>query len=264
MKRCLCFMLVGLAFQAVGQKEIHIDLGAGLTSHVIKDDAMSPVRYTGVLPTLSLGTMKTKFHKKLSEVRLTLQYGNIRAKEGREYPTMKGPLFRMDFDYVHLRHTNLIKDSTQGIFFIGGSFHTLLSFRLMQQLDNSALIYDYFSSLGISAAYRHTFHWKQKRFMHYHRLSIPVVSYASRPEYMNVFDFIAPNENDPIGDAFDHASIRSFGSTHRIIIRNTLFYPIRSNNMIALTYEWQYYAASFTVPIHSAYHLFMFSLFVNL
>ena len=264
MKRCLCFMFVGVALQALGQKEINLDLSAGLTSHVMKDDAMSPVRYTGVLPTLSIGTIKTKAAKKLSEVRLTLQYGNVHAKAAKEYPTMKGPLFRLDFDYVHLRQTRLIKDTAKGTFFVGGSFHNLMSFRFMPQLDNSAIIYDYFTSLGVSAAYQHSFNWKQKRLRHYHRLSIPFVSYGSRPDYMNTFDFIAPNENDPIGDAFDRASIRSFGSHQRVMIRNTLFYPIRSRNMIALTYEWQYYAASFTVPIRSAYHSFIFSLLVNL
>ena len=119
-------MLVGLAFHAIGQKEIHLDLGAGLTSHVIKDDAMSPVRYNGVLPTLCVGTIKTKVNKKLSEVRLTLQYGNIQAKAAREYPTMKGPLFRLDFDYVHLRQTKLIRDTIHGIFFVGGTFHNLM------------------------------------------------------------------------------------------------------------------------------------------
>jgi hypothetical protein len=264
MSRCLSFIFVCLAYHAFGQKEIHLDLGAGLTSHVIKDDAMSPVRYTGVLPTVSLGTIKTKANKKLSEVRLTLQYSNIHAKAAKEYPTMKGPLFRLDFDYVHLRQTKLIKDTIFGTFFVGGSFHTLLSFRFMPQLDNSAIVYDYFSSLGISAAYQHEFNWLKKRLRHYHRLSVPVISVGSRPAYMNVFDFIAPNENDPVGDAFDRASVRSFGSHVRVIFRNSLFYPIRSNNLIGFTYEWQYYGASFTVPIKSAYHSFVFSLLVHL
>ena len=264
MSKCLSFIFICLSLPAFAQKEIHLDLGLGLTGHIIKDDAMSPVRYTGVLPTLSLGTIKTKQKKKLSEVRLTLQYSNIHAKAAKEHPTMKGPLFRFDFDYVHLRETNLIKDTSYGTFFVGGSFHNLLSFRFMQQLDNSAIIYDYFSSLGLSFAYQHEFHWLQKRLRHYHRLSVPFVSVGSRPAYMNVFDFIAPNENDPIGDAFDRASVRSFGSHTRVIFRNTLFYPIKSNNLIGFTYEWQYYGASFTVPIRSAYHSFVFSLLVHL
>jgi hypothetical protein len=264
MRKCLCFMFVGLAFQAIGQKEIHLDLGFALTSHVIKDDAMSPVRYTGLLPTLSGGTFKRKAGKKISELRLNLQYGNIHAKAFKEYPTMKGPLYRLDFDYVHLRQTKLIRDTTKGTFFVGGSFHNMTALRLMPQLDNSAVIYDFFTSIGVSAAYLHSFGWKKKRLKHYHRISIPFLSYASRPEYMNAFDFIAPNGNDPIGEAFKHASIHSLGDHQRVMIRNTLFYPIRANNMIAFTYEWQYYAASFTAPIRSASHAFMFSLLVNL
>ena len=264
MKRFLSIVLLSLTVEAFGQKQRYLDLGAGLTSHVIKDDAMSPVRYTGVLPTLSIGTIKTKRDKKLSEVRLVLQYGNIHAKAFKDYKTMKGPLYRLDFDYVHLRKTKLITDTTKGTFFIGGSFSTLLSFRFMPQLDNSAIIYDYFSSLGVSAAYQNSFNWKEKRLKHYHRLTIPLLSYGSRPDYMNVFDFIAPDENDPIGDAFERASFRSLGSHQRVIIRNTLFYPIRGNNLIGLTYEWQYYAASFTVPVRSAYHAIMFSLLVQI
>lgn len=264
MYKGLCFVLLSLVFDVSAQKKIYLDLGAGFTSHVIKDDAMSPVRYSGLLPTLSFGTIKSKADRKASELRLVLQYGTIHAKAFREHPTMKGPLFRLDFDYVHLRNTNLIKDSTRGVLLIGGSFHNMIAVRFMQQLDNSAVIYDYFSSLAVSAAYKRSFNWRQKRLSHYHRLSVPIISLGSRPDYMNVFDFIAPKENDPLADASERASLRSFGSHQRVIIRNTLFYPIRSSNMIGLTYEWQYYAASFTVPVKSAYHSVIFSLIVHI
>jgi hypothetical protein len=264
MRRSLCFILVALGLRVNAQKDVYLDLGVGLTSHIIKDDAMSPVRYTGVLPTLSFGTIKSKVNRKQSEVRLGFQYGNIHAKAFKEHPTMKGQLFRFDLDYAHLRETKVIKDSSSGVVFLGGSFHTLIALRIMPQLDNSAIIYDYFSSLGVSAAYKRSFRWKQKTLSHYHRISIPVLSYGSRPDYMNVFDFIAPNENDPIADAAEQASFRSFGSLQRLVARNTLFYPIRSNNLIGLTYEWQYYAASFTVPIKSAYHSVMLTLVVHI
>jgi hypothetical protein len=265
MKGTLCLViLMTLALTAFSQKKIHLDLGIGFTSHVIKDDAMSPVRYTGVLPTLAPGLIKEKYGKKLIELRFPMQYSTIHARDHRKYPTMKGPMGRFDIDYIHLRHTNLIKDSTNGTFFIGGSFHTLISFRFMQQLDNSAIIYDYSNSLGIAAAYRRTFTYHRKRLMHYHRVSIPVVSLATRPDYMNAYNVIEPKGNDPVSDAFSRLKLRSFGSFGRVIIRNTLFYPIKSNNMIALTYEWQYYGASFRVPIRSAYHSFLFSLLVHI
>jgi hypothetical protein len=265
MKGNLCLvMLVMLASSAFSQKQIYLDLGVGLTSHVIKDDAMSPVRYTGVLPTLAPGLIKEKFGKKLIELRFPMQYSTIHARNHGKYPTMKGPMGRFDIDYIHLRPTNIIKDSTNGTLFIGGSFHTMVSFRFMQQLDNSAIIYDYSNSLEIAAAYRRGFSFHQKRLIHYHRVSIPVVSLATRPDYMNAYNVIEPKGNDPVSDAFSRLKFRSFGSFGRVIIRNSLFYPIRSANMIALTYEWQYYGASFTVPIRSAYHSFLFSLLVHI
>ena len=95
--------------------------------------------------------------KKITELRIPIQYSNIHARDFKKYPQMKGPLFRLDVDYVHLRKTNLIRDSINGTFYAGGSFHTMVAFRFMQQLDNSAIIYDYFNSLALSAGYRRHF-----------------------------------------------------------------------------------------------------------
>jgi hypothetical protein len=264
MKRLCIVVLTMLAFKAYGQKKVLLDLSAGLTAHVIKDDAMSPVRYNGVLPTLSFAIIKEKKGKRLTELRFPIQYSNIHAKNAQTYPSMKGPLFRFDIDYIYLRHTHIIKDTTKGTLFLGASFHTLLSFRYMKQLDNSAIIYDYFNSLGLSTAYRRSFRFRNKVLTHYHRISIPLLSFGTRPDYLNLYNVIAPKGNDPIADAFSRARIVSLNSLQRLIIRNSLWFPIRSNNLIGLTYEWQYYGASFEVPIKSASHSFMFSLLVNI
>jgi hypothetical protein len=43
-----------------------------------------------------------------------------------------------------------------------------------------------------------------------------------------------------------------------------LFYPIRGNNQLGISYEWQYYTASFTERIKGASHAILFSLLVNI
>lgn len=256
-----CFCITWSLF---GQVQAYLDLGAGLNVHKMKDDAMSPVSYHGVLPTLALGVMKEKPGRRVTELRFPIQYGTIHAKDFREYPTMKGPLFRFDIEYTYLRHTRIIKDSLKGTFFFGGAFQTMISFRFMQQLDNSAVIYDYSNALGLSAGYRRSFQWKNKRLTQFHTISLPVIALATRPDYMNAYDVIAPGGNDPVSDAFSRIQLRSWGSFQRVTIRNRLMYPIRGTNLIGLTYEWQFYGASFEVPVKAASHLFMFSLLVNI
>jgi hypothetical protein len=257
----LCCLITGYA---VGQKSSYLDLGVGLTNHIMQDKAMSPVQYTGVLPTLSFGLLKEKHGRKLIEWHFPLQYGTLQSKSAKEYPSMKGNMFRFDLDYIHLRQTKLIKDPTHGEFFVGGSLHTFLDFRLMPQLDNSAIIYDHFNSIAFSAAYRHAFKLRSKTLKHYHRISIPLLSYGTRPDYMNMFDIIAPKGNDFLADAFSRARFCSFGSFQRLIIKNTLFYPIRGNNQLAVTYEWQTFSASFTEKVKSASHAILFSLLINI
>jgi hypothetical protein len=249
---------------ASGQKTTYLDLNGGFTYQVIKDNAMSPVRYQGALPTLSFAIMREKQGKRLIEIRLPVQYGLIHARQMKEYASMKGNMFRCDLDYIYLRHTNLIKDSLKGEFFIGGSLHTFLDVKYMPQLDNSAIIYNNFNSLALSAAYWNAFKFHKKILTHYHRISFPLLSYGTRPGYMNVYDVTNPYHDDLLKAALSHARVCSVGSFGRMMIRNSLFYSIRGNNQLGITYEWQYYGASFTEQIRAASHAIMFSLLVNL
>jgi hypothetical protein len=262
----LCFCLIASvnAQSTLPEKSTYLDLSPGLTFHQVKDDAMSFVRYRGILPTLSFGILKEKQNRKLIEWHSALQFSPISSNNAKDYLPMKATMFRFDLDYVHLRKLFPGKDIGNKAFLLGPSIHTFLDIRYAPQLDNSAIVYDIFHSLGISGAFRRSFQVGHKTLHHYHRMSIPIFSYGTRPDYMNVFDLIEPGGNDPLGDAYARARFCSFGSFQRLMIRNSLFYPIRSDNQIAITYEWQAYSASFTVPIRAASHTLRFSLLVNL
>jgi hypothetical protein len=265
MKKAFCVILLALiAWDAFPQKKRFLELGVGFTGHVIKDDAMSPVRYTGVLPTLSPRLLIMKSSKKLIELGFPLQYSNIHARQFKKYPSMKGQYFRFDIDYINMRKTNLISDSSRGSVYIGGALQSMIAVRFMPQLDNSAIIYDYLNSLGVAAAYKRSFRFRDKTLIQYHRVTVPILSLATRPDYMNLYNVIEPGGNDPVSDAFSRAKLRSLGSVQRVVIRNSLFYPIRSGNMLGITYEWQYYSASFRVPVQAASHSIMLSLLVNI
>lgn len=251
------------AVQARSQKTTYLALGGGFTYHQIKDNAMSPVRYKGWLPTLSFSMLKEKQGRWLTELRLPIQYALITSGDFKEYPTMKANMFRLDIDYVYLRNTNLIKDTGKGTFFLGASLHTFLDVRYLPQLDNSAIVYDNFTSLAISAAYKRSFQLKRKRLTHYHRVSLPLLSYGTRPGYLNVYDVTNP-EDDLFTYAQRNARMCSFGSFGRIMLRNSLLYPIRGNNQLGISYEWQYYAASFTEQVKGASHALLFSLLVTI
>ncbi len=251
------------AVQAIGQKTSYLEFGGGFTYHVIKDDAMSPVRYKGLLPTLSFGILKEKQGKRLTELRLPIQYALITSGDFKKYPTMKANMFRFDIDYVYLRKTTLIKDTLKGTFFLGASLHTFLDVRHLPQLDNSAIVYDNFTSLAISAAYKRSFKVIRKLLTHYHRISLPVLSYGNRPNYLNMYDVTDP-EDDLFKYAQRNARMCSFGSFGRIMLRNSLLYPIRGNNQLGISYEWQYYTASFTEQVKGASHALLFSLLVTI
>lgn len=239
-------------------------LSTGLTFQRIKDNAMSPVKYLGTLPTLSFGFLKEKQARRLTELYLPVQYAKIHSRQVKEYATMKGNMFRLDLDYVYLLNTGTITDSAKGQFYIGGSLHTFLDVRYLSQLDNSAILYDNFNSIAISAAYKHSFRLNSKILQHFHRVSVPFLSYGTRPDYMNLYDITDPSNNDLLKDALSHSRICSFGSFSRIIIRNCLFYPIRGRNLLSLTYEWQYFTATFTERIKAGSHSILLSLLVNI
>jgi hypothetical protein len=177
---------------------------------------------------------------------------------------MMATTFRADFDYVHLRKLYPARVNRRGEVFLGGSLHTFLAVRYAPQLDNSSIVYDHFYSLAVSGAYRRAFRLGAKTLRHYHRVSLPLLSYGTRPDYMNTFDLIAPGGNNPLKDAYGRARFCSFGSFAQVMVRNSLFYPVRGGNQLGLTYEWQAYGASFRVPVRAASHALRFSLLVNL
>ncbi len=261
-------LCVGISLTAAGQPGTsrlnYLDLSPGLTFHQVKDDALSPVRYRGVLPTLALGWFKDKAGRKLVEWQVPLQFSSLRSNAAKAYLPMKATAFRADLDYVHLRRLFPASEGRTGEFFVGGSLHGFLAVRFAPQLDNSAIGYDHFYSLAASGAYRRSFRLGAKTLQHYHRVSLPLLSYGTRPDYMNTFDLIAPGGNNPPADAYGRLRFCSFGSFARVMVRNSLFYPVRGGNQLGLTYEWQAYGASFRVPVRAASHTLRFSLLVNL
>ncbi len=261
---CFCVSLAAAGQPTASPPSHHLELSPGLTFHQVKDDALSPVRYRGLLPTLFLGWLKDKPGRKLVEWQLPVQFADLRSRQANAYVSRKATTFRFDLDYVHLRELLPAKETRAGAFYLGGSLHTFLALRYAPQLDNSAIVYDHFYSLAVSSAYRRSFQLGNKTLLHYHRVSLPLLSYGTRPDYMNTFELIEPGGNNPLRDAYRRARVCGFGSFARVMIRNSLFYPIRSGNRLGLTYEWQAYGASFAVPVRAASHTLRFSLLINL
>jgi len=202
----------------------HFVFGFGLQRFNIKDDAMSPVRYTGTSLAFNFGTQK-QTAKWLSRVDFSLSGGTVKSIYYED--TERGSSFnlRLDIDYSRLQH---IKQFPKGNidWFLGGHLSALTGFRFHNQLDNSAGIYDSFNSLGISTAFQKAFEWKKRKFKFYYQLNVPLISMVMRPSFDQVFNFIDP-ESQFFKENFERHGWASFGSYLRLNNRFELSYTTR-------------------------------------
>ncbi len=139
----------------------------------------------------------------------------------------------------------------------------MIAARFHPGLDNSAIVYENFHSIGVSGAYQNTFRWKHKQLYHFHRLDVPVLSYGTRPPYMNAQDVVDP-EYDLLAEGLSNGRPGSLGTFARVIISNSIHYPIRGQNRLAFTYEWEFYRATFTETVRAASHNLVLSLLVRI
>ncbi|MGB0524269.1 MAG: hypothetical protein ACPGJS_14970 [Flammeovirgaceae bacterium] len=217
-------------------KKRHFVFGLGMNYFNLKDDAMSPVRYTGSSFVFNLGTQK-ETSKWLSRVDFSLNAGALRSMYYEETERGKTLNLRMDLAYSRLQKIKTLGKSNVE-WLLGGSVDTQAALRLHNQLDNSSGVYDSFTSLSASTAFRKSFEWKKRQFQFSYQASIPFVTVVLRPSFNGLFNFVDP-ESDFFQENLDRHGFASFGSYFRLNNRYELAYWTRGGqNQIRLGYQW--------------------------
>jgi hypothetical protein len=262
-------MLFALSFQICAQSDSiqseddkrFLFLFIGSTIINMQDDQMSPVRYSNGVLTGGFGWERLKSSGGWFDLRLNFMAGRLSSVYFDQYGRMTGQYYRFDLDFSYLHSLKVLRTNWNR-FYLGGGFHSMTDGRFMEQLDNSALLYDHFNSFAFEFGDRMQFRLGKKKWIYSSRISLPVLSWGTRPDYLNLYPFIDPEDN-LFSDAIDNGRWVSFGDFFRIIWRHELYYPIKGDNALKLTYDWQYFSANFTEDIKAGSHGIYISALLN-
>lgn len=221
------------------EKLRHFAYGFSISHFNVKDDAMSPVRYTGTSYGLNFGLRKERT-KWLSKIDFGISGGSLKSIYFEEGDLSKTVNMGIELDYTLLRRMKALRQGELD-WFLGGSIGQLGSFRFHSQLDNSAGIYDSFTSIGLTSAIRKKINLGKRKFTFYYQVNVPVLSVVMRPSFNGLFNFVDP-ESDFFQENFDKHGLASFGSFMRLNNRFELSYVTKgSQNRLNFGYQWDVY-----------------------
>jgi hypothetical protein len=256
-----CFMLLQPAITISNAQEIaprrterYFLFGTGITGQSFYDEAISGVWYsnTGMAPII--GHVKEK-RNRVSQLLIEPSFLSLRSKRRDPLRPMKVSTVRLLTDYQLLY--DMPRWSGKYDVKFGGQLSLLGAYKEAPQLDNSAIVYDYALSLGVSGKASRPLRVLKHDAELSLQLSVPLVAHMARPMYMNRIEFL-DTENDFLGDIFSNASIVTLNRFARINSQLALRYHLKTGNDIRLAYHWDFYRMKDINRVFAAEHMVSF------
>ena len=232
----------------------------GLKNIQLRDQHMSPVTYYGSIISPGIGLLKRK-EKSISEFSLNLTLGSVQAKNGSELRPMRGDYFRTDIHYSYQKFVRNIFDQ-QVRWYLGGKFRSHANVRLNEQLDTGFITFIFTNGLSLATTLERDITIFNRKMTLSYNLDIPVITHVIRPNYLNIYNYIDP-ENDWLKERFRDSDWLSVGKFSSINSQLSLSYTIKAGNMIRFTYGWEYYALNNKLKARNASHDFSVALLFN-
>ncbi len=226
----------------------------------LRDEHMSPVTYFGSVVTPGLGFIKFKPNG-ISEFSFDVGIGSIQAKNGTEQLPMRGSYYRLDIHYSYLKYVkNVFKGKYR--WYLGGKFKSHTNIRLNEQLDTGFITFILANGFSLSSALERDLKLFNRNVKFIFQADLPLVSHVIRPNYLNIYNYIDP-ENDWVSERFRDSDWLAIGKYTNIETRLSMLYPVRSGNYLKLSYGWAYYAVNNKLKARNASHEFGLAFLFN-
>ncbi len=226
----------------------------------LRDQHMSPVTYFGGMIAPGFGMLKRK-EKFFSEFSLNFTLGSIQAKNGTDLRPMRGDYFRIDMQYSYLRFVKNIANQ-RFRWYVGGKLKSHSNVRLNEQLDTGFITFIFTNGLSLSSALERDISLFGRKMTLSYQLDLPVVTHVIRPNYLNIYNYIDP-ENDWLEERLRDSDWLLPGKFTSINSQISLTYPIRAGNMVRLSYGWEYYSLNNKLKARNASHDIALALLFN-
>ncbi|MEO1049063.1 MAG: hypothetical protein AAFX87_00440 [Bacteroidota bacterium] len=229
----------------------YLTAGIGSQNVVLYDQHMSPLNYYGGSLFPRFGYEKSGERSK-SRLYFDFVYGSIRSRNATELRPMRGDYIRFDVDYTYLRYVKSVFKNRYKLY-LGGQLLSHSNVRLNEQLDTGFITFIFSNSLAVSSAIERKVRWLGREITLYYQLGIPVISHVIRPSYLNIFNYLDP-ENDWVGERLDDSDLLTINKLQSFNSRFELNYPLNTNNIIRLSYNWDFYNLNNKLNAVSASH----------
>lgn len=204
----------------------YMPFGLTYNFETVKDDALSPVSYSGSLGGMSLGYyFQNKNWISLLDVNGAggVQKPDVN-REGNRSSALTG-ISRGSYQLLRKVY------SYQGYDFYAGILsHNLYDFRQHNRYSNSSDNYEAMFSFGTSVAVQKPFTLFSQKFAGQYTLGFPFGTYYLRPSY------IKPYFNDKVGSK----GFAFWGDYYLLNSKTELIWILKNGNQLRLFYNWEF------------------------
>lgn len=216
------------------------------------DRWQSPLIYAGT----TLGYSKAYISRSKSfykEISLQFNYTSLIHDRSAPWDPSVTRAFYPQFSISYLPF-QLMPDSSKVMVWIGAQTEMGWQFRINNNLQNSALTYEFWlPGIGPSARAEREFSFRERKyrlfrkerslgpgkFKAYASLHLPLIAWVSRPPYPSIADFVAGDNVS--STAFDQRELASLGSFRRAVIEWGVWWQGRERRSVSLGYRWEFY-----------------------
>jgi hypothetical protein len=208
-------------------RERHLTFGLGMNWETRRDDLFSPLRYSGIGANIqnSMEWLNEKYYRQV------LLFGSAnqmqsRVKNGYNYEAYA---FRYGLTFNYLRR--ILKDETRFRWYVGGGFSSLGSWSILPANVNNYVSFNVPTGFFASTYIRKELRFWRRNWILGSQLSLPVLAYNARPEFIGVWDE------------------KAFLNQFHVVTLNRLFQldwrwmidvPLTNDNRLRFTYRWDY------------------------
>jgi hypothetical protein len=239
MKRMVVLLICLAAHPVFGQspKERYGVLGVGTSTYNLQDPTVSPMTYHGSLFSVGFGFEKRK-NRSFSRWSLAGDLGKLHSANATNLRPMQSNVYRADLAFSHNRW--LSDETARWRWFLGGAFRWHNAIRITEQNDTGMISFLIAGSLGASGGVERKFTLLGKNMRFNGLAELPLLSYVIRPSYLNLYNYIDP-ENNFLQERINDGRLVTINRFPALVSNLSLTCPIAGENQLRLAYEWAFY-----------------------
>ena len=237
-------------------------LTLGLASYYMKlnDQHVSPLNYMGGSFLMQFGAFKRKKNT-IRNLTFSATSTVLSPKPDEREIDPTGNYYKLEMAYSQHYYLRSF-DRSKYQWYVGGKIKSATNIRLNPQLDGGFITFLLANGIFASSVIEREIKVSSRPLTLSWQLDLPIVNHVIRPSFLNIYDFVNP-ESDWVEERLSDSGWKAINRYSNITSTISLLYPIKSNNILKFSYEWDFYRINSGLKATRASHTYMFSFLFN-